>query len=92
MWALRAALRQAAHDAEHRPLPTRTLHPALERQVRVLCAEAHRAGLRPEGLLMACKPVLHSLPEIQQMPTAEARDALLRDLVSLCIREYFRTR
>lgn len=79
-----AALRETLRDLP----PGGPLPGAVDAVLRDLCAEAHRAGLRPESLLVAVKPVLHELPEVRALPSL-ARTELLSRIVCLCIQHYF---
>ena len=55
---------------------------------RMVAADARRAGLPPERMLVALKDAWATLAEVRRLPMLDAR-ALLDRLVSLGIRAYF---
>jgi hypothetical protein len=79
--AIRAALAnsvaQGNHSEELRPL---------------LCAAAEEARARDiqaERLLVILKDIWYSLPDVARSASAAAENALLQDLISRCIQEYY---
>jgi hypothetical protein len=79
--ALRAALSrsvtQGNHEADLRDLLCRT------------AAEARDKGIRAEHLLIVLKDIWFSLPELAAKTASDVDNALLQDLVSRCIQEYY---
>ena len=59
----------------------------------VLCqaaAEARAKGIHAEKLLIILKDVWQSLPGLNSSAHAETEAGLLQELISRCIREYYR--
>jgi hypothetical protein len=52
-------------------------------------AEARDKDIRAEQLLIVLKDIWYSLPEVVSAPSTEVGHALLQDLVSRCIHEYY---
>ena len=52
--------------------------------------EARGKGIQSEHLLVILKDVWFSLPELASRTGSDAETALLQDLISRCIREYYR--
>ena len=75
--ALQAQLRDANSTAE------------LRRAMRLVCAEARRAGVRVEQLLVILKTAWASVPEAWQSPRSGLRDDLLDQIVTMCIEEFY---
>jgi len=63
---------------------------ALRHTIRELCAEAQRAGLRPEELIVLFKATWRSRPELGTVSRGELTPALDR-VITMCIEEYYRT-
>lgn len=58
----------------------------------VLCraaTEARTKGIHAERLLIVLKDIWHSLPTIAGAPSHDVSHALLQELVSRCIHEYY---
>jgi hypothetical protein len=51
--------------------------------------EAREKGIRAEQLLIILKDIWYSLPEVVNAPSADVETALLQELVSRCIHEYY---
>jgi hypothetical protein len=62
----------------------------LQSTVRILCADARRLGMRPEELVVLVKLTWRTHPETHALPRSQA-DAVLKQIVSMCIDEYFRS-
>lgn len=75
--ALTRSLQSGAHDDELKVL------------LRRLAAQARERGIQAEQMLIALKDVWHSLPELPPRPGNEVQVALLQQLVSHCIQEYY---
>jgi hypothetical protein len=56
----------------------------------LICLEAHRTDVTPEGLLVALKNLCHGLPEFEQIRGARERHAFLDMVVKMAIEEYYR--
>lgn len=63
---------------------------ALRDTIQELCAEARRAGLRPEELIVLVKATWRSRPELGTVSHGEPNPALDR-VITMCIEEYYRT-
>lgn len=58
----------------------------------VLCraaVEARRKGIQPERLLVVLKDIWYSMPQIAGAARGDVSNALLQELVSRCIHEYY---
>lgn len=55
-----------------------------------ICAEARRAQVMPEHLLVSLKELCRSLPEFERIGGARERGAFLDTVVKLTIEEYYR--
>jgi hypothetical protein len=58
----------------------------------VLCAaaaEAHEKDIQAEQLLVILKDIWYSLPAVKVATSSEREVALLRELITLCIKEYY---
>jgi hypothetical protein len=58
----------------------------------LLCAaadEARKKGIQAERLLVILKEIWYSLPEVAKAQSPEAENALLQELISRCIQEYY---
>ena len=79
--ALRSALARSIthgnHEADLRDLLCQT------------AAEAREKGIRAEQLLIALKDIWFSLPELTSKTATDVDNALLQDLISRCIQEYY---
>lgn len=64
---------------------TTALEPALHR----IAAEARERDIRAEHLLLSLKDVWFRLPQIRALGDSEEQHELLRNVVTLCIREYY---
>lgn len=51
--------------------------------------EAREKGIRAEQLLIIMKDIWYSLPEVVNASAPDVEKALLQDLVSRCIHEYY---
>jgi hypothetical protein len=81
--AVRAALTQSVALGSH----TEELREALCTVAR----EARDKGIHPEPLLATLKEIWHSLPSVASSTSSAAKTALLQDLISRCIQEYYAT-
>lgn len=72
------AAREGRHDAE--------LGDVLERAA----AEARERGVQAEQLLILLKGVWRSLPEVNAADDDDGQKALLQELISRCIEQYYR--
>ena len=52
-------------------------------------AEARRKGIHAEHLLIALKQIWFSLPELVDRSANDVDNALLQELISRCIQEYY---
>jgi hypothetical protein len=87
---LRASLQTAFRDAglQYADGPTAE-RPALRAALRQVCAEARRAGLRAEELLVIIKEVWSGLPAgISRLPSVHG-DERLNYVISTCVDEYY---
>jgi hypothetical protein len=79
--ALRAMLTRSAAQGSH------------DHQIDgLLCstaAEASAKGIRAEQLLLMLKDIWYSLPGVAARTASDVDNALLEDLISRCIREYY---
>ena len=79
--ALRAALARSIttgnHEATLRGLLCQT------------AAEAREKGIQAEHLLIALKDIWFSLPELVDRSANDVDNALLQELISRCIQEYY---
>jgi hypothetical protein len=64
----------------------------LRRAIRLLCADAHRRGLRAEQLIVLLKQAWAALPEVQGLPQGRQGNEALAGIVSLCIDEFYAAR
>ena len=58
----------------------------------VLCKSAEDArakGIQAEQLLVILKEIWFGLPEVVNAPSSSAENALLQELISRCIQEYY---
>jgi hypothetical protein len=74
--ALTKSLREGNHTDELRELLCNTAE------------EARRKGIQAERLLIILKDLWYSLPEVSSAASPE-QTALLQDLISRCIQEYY---
>ena len=58
--------------------------------VAPICAEARRAQVMPEHLIVSLKELCRSLPEFEGIRGARERGAFLDTVVTLAIEEYYR--
>ena len=79
--ALRAMLGRSAANGSH------------DAQLQdLLCAtatEARNKGIRAEQLLIMLKDIWYALPGVTARTASDVDNALLEDLISRCIREYY---
>ena len=79
--ALRSALARSVRQGNH------------EDELRTLLCqaadEARTRGIPAERLLVVLKDIWYGLPEVASAPSAEAANALLQELISRCIQEYY---
>jgi len=52
-------------------------------------AEAHAKSILPEQLLIILKDVWYALPNVASMRDPAEQSRLLRQVVTICIKEYF---
>lgn len=58
----------------------------------VLCKSAEDArskGIQAEQLLLILKDIWHTLPPVANAPSSDVEHALLQELISRCIQEYY---
>ena len=79
--ALRAMLGRSASNGSHDP----QLHDLL----CTTAAEARGKGIRAEQLLIMLKDIWYALPVVAARTASDVDNALLEDLISRCIREYY---
>jgi len=79
--ALRAMLGRSAADGKH--------DPRLEDLLCSTSREARDKGIRAEQLLIMLKDIWYSLPGVAARTASDVDNALLEDLISRCIREYY---
>ena len=86
------AFRAALHAIGHRPFDA-AAREELRRQVSEYVDEAHRAEWPPERMLVEVKQILRAsgyrTSSIVSGRYKEVRDALVEQIVHLCIVEYF---
>lgn len=86
------ALRAALHEIGHRPFDA-AARDELRRQVCDYVDEAHRAEWPPERMLVEVKKLLRAsgyrTGTVLNGKYKEIRDALVEQIVHLCIVEYF---
>ena len=51
--------------------------------------EARTKGIQAERLLIILKDIWYTLPDIAGAPSSAAENALLQELISRCIQEYY---
>jgi predicted ATPase len=61
----------------------------LRRALDAMAAEAHAKSILPEQLLIILKDVWHALPNVASMRDPAEQSRLLRQVVTICIKEYF---
>jgi hypothetical protein len=79
--ALRAALSRSVRDGNHGD----TLRDILCKAA----ADARSKNIQAEQLLLILKDIWYSLPEVAGAPTTGGGNALLQELISRCIQEYY---
>jgi hypothetical protein len=79
--ALRAMLGRSAAQGKHEP--------QLDGLLCSTAREARDKGIRAEQLLIILKDIWYSLPGVAARTASDVDHALLEDLVSHCIREYY---
>ena len=79
--ALRAMLGRSAAQGRH--------DPQLHDLVCKTAGEARGKGIHAEQLLIMLKDIWYSLPDVAARTASDIDNALLDDLVSRCIREYY---
>ena len=52
-------------------------------------AEAREKGIQAERLLVVLKDIWYSLPGLSNASSSDVENALLQDLISRCIQEYY---
>jgi hypothetical protein len=57
--------------------------------LRRAAEESRLKGIRAEQLLMMLKDIWYSLPEVAGAQSSASENALLRDLITRCIQEYY---
>ena len=79
--AIRVALAESVENGNH----SDELH-------RLLCSAAEEArsrGIQAERLLVILKDIWYSVPDVTRSTSAAAENALLQELISRCIHEYY---
>jgi hypothetical protein len=61
----------------------------LDDALRALTREAREKQIHAEQLLIVLKDVWFSLPKIRETPTGDPQNALLQQVITQCIREYY---
>lgn len=61
----------------------------LRRALNTMAAEAHAKSILPEQLLVILKDVWHDLPRVASMRDPAEQSRLLRQAVTICIKEYY---
>jgi hypothetical protein len=79
--ALRAILGEAVRKGNHTD--------ELRDTLCTVAAEARQKGIQAEQLLVILKDLWYSLPELSRASNPGAHTALLRELISRCIQEYY---
>lgn len=79
--ALRAALSRSVAQGNHADDLRQLLCHAAD--------EARTKGIQAERLLIILKDIWYSLPEVVNAPTSDVENALLQELISRCIQEYY---
>jgi hypothetical protein len=79
--ALRAMLARSAAQGNHEP--------QLQNLLCTTAAEARTKGIRAEQLLVMLKDIWYSLPGVAARTASDVDNALLQDLISRSIREYY---
>jgi len=79
--ALRAILGRSAANGSH--------DPQLQDLLCTTAAEARNKGIRAEQLLIMLKDIWYALPDVAARTSSDVDNALLEDLISRCIREYY---
>jgi hypothetical protein len=79
--ALRKALAQSVATGNHADDLRQLLCKAAE--------DARGKAIQAEQLLLILKDIWYSLPEVASAPSSEAENALLQELISRCIQEYY---
>ena len=57
--------------------------------LRKAAREARDKGIQPERLLVLLKDIWYSLPEVVSARSSASENALLQELISRCIQEYY---
>lgn len=55
----------------------------------VAAGDARSKGMQAEQLLVSLKEIWYSMPEVSSATSAAIENALLQDLISRCIQEYY---
>jgi hypothetical protein len=79
--ALRVALASSRAQGSH----SRALHDVLARAA----TEARNKGIPAERLLLVLKDIWYARPDVARAPSSEAEQALLQELISRSIQEYY---
>lgn len=79
--ALRAALAQSITTGNHSS--------ELQQLLCTTAAEARKKGIRAEQLLIMLKDIWYSLPALMSKTPSDVDNALLQELISRCIQEYY---
>ena len=85
----RGVERVLRHAAESSRIGTGA-HDSVLRSLRSLCRVARTQGVPVEQLVVVCKDAWRTLPEARVLPV-ETRTQLLKDVISRCIDEFYRT-
>lgn len=79
--ALRAMLGRSAANGSH--------DARLDDLLCTTAADARNKGIRVEQLLIMLKDIWYALPEVAARTASDVDNALLQDLISRCIRDYY---
>ena len=63
----------------------------LRADLRSICADAKRLGMRAELLVIAIKKVWQEIPEARSFARPREMDSLLNDVVTMTLDEFYRT-
>lgn len=61
----------------------------LENALRAFTAEARDKQVHAEQLLIVLKEMWFGLPQIRNVPSGDAQNALLQRVITQCIRQYY---
>ena len=81
--------RDALREVLGRALRSGNYGSDLQDLLRRTAEEAHAKGLQAEQLLIILKEIWYSLPELSDARGGEVEVALLQELVTRCIQQYY---